>query len=237
MSQFTLERQLKILAMSNGTMHGMTFFEHGLDWIKSLVPNAKKAVFIPFAAHDHSAYTAEARTALEPLGIATEIISEEALEACDLVVTGGGNSFRLLDRLQRSGLFEKVRGAVNAGLPYAGASAGAIITGQTIMTTNDMPIVAPRSLDAYAFLPFQINAHYFDPDETSTHMGETRAERIAEYHEEQSHPVVGLREGSALYVSNGQLQLLGAPGAKIFLKGQTPFETSGDILRDIAQAQ
>jgi hypothetical protein len=56
------------------------------------------------------------------------------------------------------------------GMRYVGSSAGTGIAAPTIRTTNDMPIVEPQSLASLALVPFQINAHYLDPDLHSTHM-------------------------------------------------------------------
>jgi dipeptidase E len=228
-----INSKLNLLCMSNGTMHGGTFLAHGHAWLADLFAAARQVMFIPFAGSDHCAYTEEARIALDPLGLA--VIPAygagylDAAKSCDGFVIGGGNSFRLLKALQDTGLFDLIRDRVQGGTPYAGASAGAIVTGPTIMTTNDMPIVVPRTLEAFGFLPFQLNAHYFDPDPNSTFMGETRAARLAEYHEEQDLAVLGLREGAALRVKAGQIDLIGHNGAKAFIKGQVPFEVGQDI--------
>lgn len=57
-------------------------------------------------------------------------------------------------------------------------------------------------------------------------MGETREQRIAEFHEENDPPVVGLREGAWLLVDGQTITLQGTTGARIFLKGRTPAEYS-----------
>jgi dipeptidase E len=87
-----------------------------------------------------------------------------------------------------------------------------------------MPIVEPVSLAALNLVPFQINAHYVDADPSSTHMGETRETRIREFHEENTAPVVGLREGSMLRVNGEHVQLKGRAGARIFRRGQPAVE-------------
>ncbi|WP_257089309.1 Type 1 glutamine amidotransferase-like domain-containing protein [Sphingobacterium sp. E70] len=50
----------------------------------------------------------------------------------------------------------------------------------------------------------------------STHKGETRETRIQEFHQLNSQPVVGLREGSWLKVSQGEIELEGTLTARLF---------------------
>jgi dipeptidase E len=105
-----------------------------------------------------------------------------------------------------------------------GTSAGCNVAGPTIKTTNDMPIVFPGSFDALDLVPFQINPHYIDADPDSTHMGETRDQRLFEFHEENDTPVVALREGAMLEVRDQQVELQGEAGGKLFLRDARPRE-------------
>jgi dipeptidase E len=147
------------------------------------------------------------------------------------VFVGGGNTFRLLDQLQRTGLAAAIAARCAAGMPYVGSSAGTNVATPSIRTTNDMPIVQPMSFAALALVPFQINPHYLDPDPGSRHMGETREERIRQFHEEWPTPVLGLREGAWVRVEGDRATLCGTTGARLFLRGAPPRElaTGADL--------
>jgi dipeptidase E len=53
------------------------------------------------------------------------------------------------------------------------------------------------------------------------HYGETRDDRLREFHEMNDTPVFGLWEAGLLRVEGGRVQLLGAP-ARVFRKGHEP---------------
>ena len=101
-----------------------------------------------------------------------------------------------------------------------------------MQTTNDMPIVYPPSFKTLGVIPFNLNPHYLDPDPNSKHMGETRETRIAEFHTQNTIPVIGLREGSWLRVKGDEIMLKGELKARVFEQGKEPYEVkSGTSLK------
>jgi dipeptidase E len=87
-----------------------------------------------------------------------------------------------------------------------------------------MPIVLPPTFYALQLTPFNINPHYLDPATDGTHKGETREQRIQEFHHLNNNPVLGLREGSALLVDGDTASLVGHTAARLFQRYQEPQE-------------
>jgi len=222
---------LRLLLISNSTLHGSGYLDHCADAIVSFLgPSVRRVLFVPYALFDRDGYAARARTRFEAMGYGLDSIHDvsgglvTAVDRAEALFIGGGNTFRLLDGLWRHELVDPIRRRVTAGMPYVGTSAGSNVACPSIRTTNDMPIVQPPSFAALNLVPFNINPHYLDPIPGSTHMGETREQRIAEFHEENQEPVVGLREGAWLLVEDSTVQLNGANGARLFRRGQAPEE-------------
>ncbi len=211
---------MKLLLISSSNVYGYGYLEHAEPFIREFLGELRRIAFIPFAASDHATYI---NTVRERFG-RMEIDVVDDLARADALFVGGGNTFRLLKGLYDRALLEPIRERVRGGMPYIGSSAGTNITAPTIKTTNDMPVVWPPSLDALGFVPFQINPHYLDPDPASKHQGETREERIRDFHDDNDAPVVGLREGSLLRVDDSHVQLIGTAPSRIFVKGKNPYE-------------
>jgi dipeptidase E len=230
----------KLLIISTSTVHGKPYLSYIQPTIQSFFKGAKHILFVPFARPSglsHAEYTEKAAAAFSLFGFHLKGVQEfnsyeDAFDWGHGVFVGGGNTFLLLKQLYETGLYAELKARVNNGFPYMGTSAGSNITGQSICTTNDMPIVYPPSFDALGFVPFNINPHYLDPIPNSTHMGETRETRIAEFHYQASIPVLGLREGSWLDVSGKQIKLGGELTARLFCQGKAAKEIdpSEDIL-------
>jgi dipeptidase E len=213
---------MRLLLISSSTVHGFGYLDHPEPAMRAFLGGGRRVAFVPFAVHDHAGYTAKVRERLGRMEL--DVVSYEDLDHADAIFVGGGNTFRLLATLYEKELLAPIRDRVRNGLPYLGSSAGTVIAAPTMKTTNDMPIVQPPSFDALGLVHFQINPHYLDPDPQSTHKGETREERIREFHEENETPVVGLREGSILQIENGTTTLLGEKTARIFRRGEESVE-------------
>ena len=226
----------RVLLISNSTQHGSGYLDHCAGEIQDFLGDVQRVLFVPFALHDRDGYAATARQRFSQMGYEVDSLHEAkdpraAVAAAESFFVGGGNTFRLLSWLYKLDVLKAIRTRVEAGAPYMGASAGSNLACVSIRTTNDMPIVQPPSFDALALVPFNLNAHYLDPDPESTHQGETREQRIREFHEDNEPYVLGLREGGILRVEGGEIALKGANGARLFARGQEPRElAAGDRL-------
>lgn len=222
----------RILIASTSTVHSSGYLSYLQPALNTFFEGVQQLLFIPYARPagiSYDAYTARVSEAFKPLNISVKGIHQfnnpiEAVQQAEAIFTGGGNTFELVNQLYKNKLMQVLKTTVNAGTPYLGTSAGSNICGVTMMNTNDMPIVYPPSFETMGLIPFNINAHYLDPIEGSTHMGETRETRIQEYHTLNQTPVLGLREGSWLEVQGSLIVLRGPYTARVFKAGITPFE-------------
>lgn len=216
---------MRLLLLSNSIAPGQGFLEHALESISGVMAGGHRLLFFAHASFDPDDYSDGMQAVLRPLNL--EVVPAHrckdllgALDQSDAIFVGGGNSFRLLKTFQDSGILDVVRERVLAGLPYLGASAGANLACPTIRTTNDMPIVEPRSLAALGLVPFQINPHYVERD--GARFAESRDKRIGEFLHENDVPVVGLREGAWLDVRDDSIVVEGPTGGRLFQRGLEP---------------
>ena len=221
-------------------MAGKPFLGWPKEYLKSFIGKApKKLLFIPFAGvnvywegyHKKvSGYFKE--FGHETISIYNQKDPAEAIQKADIIMVGGGNTFYLVYYLHQKGLIPLIRQAVLAGKPYIGWSAGANVACPTLCTTNDMPIIQPESFETFNLVPFQINPHYLDANPEG-HGGETRADRIKEFLEiNREKIVIGLREGTGIWVENDTTKLIGNKTARMFQYGIVPEEFDSGMLSE-----
>jgi dipeptidase E len=229
----------EFMLLSNSFSPGRGALEHAMDELAAFFADARRVLFIPYAASDPDGYTEAMREILGRLGVEVTGVHRAAsplaaLDQADAVFVGGGNAFRLLQAVRRSGLLAAIGRRARAGLPYLGVSAGANLACPTIRTTNDMPIVQPASLAALGLIPFQVNPHY--PADGPPR--EERDRRLGEFLEENDVPVLGLCEGSWLRVSAARATLGGTAGGRVLARGHAPRDVQpGDDLSALLETR
>ena len=226
---------MELLLLSNSTNFGATMYSHAADAFAD-VASGRTVTFVPYALADWDDYADRAIAAMSAFGIESHsahraTAPDRAILEADVVMMGGGNTFRLLDSLCGLNVVEGLSDRVRSGATrYIGASAGTNVACPTIRTTNDMPICHPPLFDALALVPFQINLHYVDADPLSTYMGETRETRIEEFLEDNDCPVLAMYEGSWLRISD-ELAVVTGPGRLFAREGCEALAGDSDVSR------
>ena len=222
----------KLIIASTSTLHDGAYLDYLLPTLATHFENCSTILFIPYARPggiSHDDYTDKVRDAFAKINKTIIGLHQfdnpiKAVEKAEAIFTGGGNTFLLVTELYKNKVMEVIAKVVKNGTPYLGSSAGSNITGLTMQTTNDMPIIYPPSFKTLGLIPFNLNPHYLDADLQSKHMGETRETRIKEFHEFNTIPVLGLREGSWLEVTGEKIILKGKLTARLFSTHEIPQE-------------
>ena len=222
----------KIILASTSTLYNGDYLAYLLPILKVHFDSCKTLLFIPYARPSgisHDEYTKKVASAFAKIDISVLGLHEfdnpiEAIQKAEAIFTGGGNTFLLVSQLYKTKVMTALKEVIEKGTPYLGSSAGSNIAGLTMNTTNDMPIVLPESFQTLGLIPFNLNPHFLDANEQSTHMGETRETRINEFHTVSSIPVLGLREGSWLEVYGNDIVIRGNLTARLFRQNETAVE-------------
>jgi dipeptidase E len=219
----------QVLAFSSSRVGDRSYLEYAVPVIRQMLGEGKKTIaFIPFASvDDYHEYVEKVQKALSATSYKIEVVipenAKDVVEGSDAIMVGGGNTFKLLHDLYEADLVQMIKEKVQNGCPYIGWSAGSNLTGTTICTTNDMPIVEPKSFGCFGFFPFQINPHYYNLVIEEFH-GETRDQRLEEYL--KANPgkrIMALPEGTWLHLQNDEIKFDGIAQGVIMSReeGQT----------------
>lgn len=217
----------KLLLLSSSKVKSGAWFQEAQTLIKNFLGAKKKRiVFIPYAdvSGNYKAYADKVSGAFANTNYTIEFLvpqnAKKILNSAEAIMVGGGNTFKLIHDLQKLNLIKPIREMVEAGIPYIGWSAGSNIAGLSIKTTNDMPIIQPKTFDALQLVPFQINPHYHNKIPAGQN-GETRDMRLQEFLLLQPNiPVVALPEGCALLVKDKIITVIGVADAILIKAGE-----------------
>ena len=195
--------------------------------MRNFLGERTNVLIVPYAQHNKDAVVSRFTKQFKRLGLkATSIHTardrDRALEQCEALFFCGGNAFRLLKSLYDFQLIGTIRNLVlDRGIPFIGASAGAVIAAPTIHCVNDMPLVLLPSFRALGLIPYHISVHLPAPHQSGAAM---REQEIADFHKVHASPVVALKEGGMLLVEDGIARNIGPSAIRIFRRRLPPVD-------------
>ena len=204
------------LLISASSYQDTGYLRHCKNWVKDFLGESGKEeiLFIPYAGvrRTNDEYEQKVIDRLKNKNIKSIHHYEDKISAiknASSIAVGGGNTFMLLYTLYKLNLIEPIKEAVANGAKYFGWSAGANIAGKTMMTTNDMPIIMPKSFDSLNIFPYQINPHFIS-GKLVGHNGESREERLEEFLiANPKETIYALPEGTALLIEDSEAEVIG----------------------------
>ncbi len=196
-----------------------------LDWVvdacRPYLENKAKATLaiLPLASLYADRLIQETEKAFQGLAHLQAIDSEEMdaaeaeaiLRRAAAAYIPGGNTFLLNHRLHISRLFPYLRQKLQAGLPLIGVSAGGVLCGPNILTSNDLNMVPTPHFDGLGLAPFNFNMHYTDTAE--------RDNRLLDYQVFHENPIILMEDGAYVRIQ-GKSTVLVRGRAWIWRAGQ-----------------
>lgn len=189
-----------------------------------LVRSPKPEVaYLPAGATERH-FLRETRTAFRRLARVTLLkVESDPLEKLRLVLRRvtllyipGGNTYLMAHRLHTRGWMDLIRQRLLEGLPFIGFSAGAMLCGLDILTTNDLNCCGCTHFTGLGLVPYNFNMHY------PTEEGEARQERdgrMWEYHLFHDQPVLAMQDNAYIRSIPEGLELVRG-NAWLFEKGK-----------------
>lgn len=156
-----------------------------------------------------------------------ELVQKNYDNYCALFI-GGGNTYKLLKGIKDSGAFEKIKEFINNGGIVIGGSAGAVIFGCDIdiistMDPNDVALIDTKGFNV-------MNGVSIFPHYTNTKSKLSEEENLArlnnftnaiKHFSMTNGDVIAIPEEDAIFVNNGELEILGNRPFFFFKNGES----------------
>ncbi|MBI3168763.1 MAG: Type 1 glutamine amidotransferase-like domain-containing protein [Chloroflexi bacterium] len=138
----------------------------------------------------------------------TELMTQKAIENiirdAHVIYIPGGNTFLLNHRLHASGVIPFLQKRIQAGLPLVGFSAGAILCGPNILTSNDLNTVGTSFFNGLKAIPFNISPHY----PLDGYGQSIKDEWLSDYHFFHDNPIIVMCDGAYVKSEKGKTILV-----------------------------
>jgi len=181
------------------------------DTTVALIPNAKDY----YAPRARGVKIRLVQGYLEALGFTVAVVDlqdyprspeklKEQLQRCDMLWVMGGNPFNLREAMEASGFNTIITDVIEAGVVFAGESAGACIAG-TSLHGIDL-IDDPEYAETVLWDGLELSPHYFIPHADNEEMRDGIQQIIAE-HKNDPHAVV-LNDDQVWVEHDGEGQVL-----------------------------
>ncbi len=125
---------------------------------------------------------------------------ETILRSASVAYIPGGNTFLLNHRLHVSRLFPYLQKKLEAGLPLIAYSAGTVLCGPNILTTNDLNMLPSPHFEGLGLTPFNFNVHYSDEA--------ARDNWLIDYQAFHDNPVILMADGAYVTVHGRKTALV-----------------------------
>jgi peptidase E len=123
------------------------------------------------------------------------------------VYLGGGDTLYLIEELLRAGFDEYLWSASQAGIPIYGASAGAIVLGETLATSKAVIAEGRVSMTGLSLIPRHAVACHYRPDD---------GQRLAELARHEQLTIIAVAEDGGAKFTDGSVTNIGSTPVSLF---------------------
>jgi peptidase E len=130
------------------------------------------------------------------------------LDRAALLYIPGGNTYLAARRLHAAGLMDDLRKRILGGLPLVAFSAGTVLCGADILSSNDTNDCGGIDFSGFGLVPYNFNVHYPSVE------GEERQRRDARlqaYAMEHNRLILALEDGAYILVKDGNVKVVKGP--------------------------
>ncbi len=197
------------------------FSSPGEPFLSDILPAARSILegvqeplvaYLPAAAQDRH-FVRETKQAFRGLAdlraVKPEVHSTAAirlvLDRAGLLYIPGGNTYLATHRLHAAGLMGDLRQCILGGLPLLAFSAGTVLCGADILTSNDTNDCGCTDFSGLDLTPYCFNVHYPSVEGEERQARDTRLYAyVAQHHR----PVLALEDCASLRVTGDRIEVV-----------------------------